>query len=386
MICRLLSLHCNDANTIIALATTMTLMSTHQTFEELASGSLPNLGGDPLQPSWSRSLQELVAANQAFIGSNPQQPSASAQVLLGDRTDFGSLVASLDKPKPQKTEAFASIEATLRKHRDGTIERILRKEREHTQRNIEKAVGRQLEEDWAKEREWWMKEIVGTRNLVDSSNSLSLMPSDRQTETNFQFVSGPSHNLLTDAYGTSGTPLDTRMVSDHLQLVKSISSASNLDDVLSAFQRIASSDGYVIAWQLFSSMIPRLSSPFSGALGSLIHFCKQYQIVIKNRVTNANLAGQNVLTVNNYGTGLGGTVAAYSRLEFGANSSIWHILYFCKFVGTNLSLSSYVTSFSSRRCDTRFTLWGLCCSQKCFGCGCCTPRELCGTTFDYTHD
>ena len=310
----------------------MTLMSTHQTFEELASGSLPTLGGDTLQPSWSRSLQELVAANQAFIGSNPQQPSASAQVLLGDRTDFGSLVASVDsRPKPPKTEAFASIEDTRRKHRDEAIERILQKEREHTQRTLEKALTRQLEEDWTREREWWMKEIVGARNLIDASNSLAIRPSsDRQTETTFQYVSGPSHNLLTDPYGNNGRPLDTTMVNDHLQLVKMITSTPNLEDILSSFQRIASSDGYVIAWQLFSSMIPRLSSPFNGALGSLIHFCKQYQSVIKNRVTSANLAGQNVLTVNNYGTGMGGTIAAYARLEFGANTSIWHILYFCK--------------------------------------------------------
>ena len=168
-------------------------------------------------------------------------------------------------------------------------------------------------------------------DLVDASNSLAIRPSsDRQTETTFQYVSGPSHNLLTDPYGNSGRPLDTSMVNDHLQLVKMITSTPNLEDILSSFQRIASSDGYMIAWQLFSSMIPRLSSPFNGALGSLIHFCKQYQSVIKNRVTSANLAGQNVLTVNNYGTGMGGTIAAYARLEFGANTSIWHILYFCK--------------------------------------------------------
>jgi hypothetical protein len=315
----------------------MTLMSTQQSLEELASGSLPTFGGvDSLQPSWSRSLREIAASNKSFIGVNPQQPTASAQVLLGNRTDFGNLVATLETSKkqpPKTTEAFASIEDTRRKHRDGAIERILLKEREQTQRTLEKALERQLEEDWTREREWWMKELVGSRNLVDASNSGAIRQVDRQLEASFQSISGPTHNLIMDAYVASGTgPLEPNMVQDHLQLLRSVTATANLTDVLSEFQRITSSDtsGYLIAWQLFSSVIPNMSSPFNGALGSLIHFCKQYQAVIKNRVASANLAGQNVTTAKNYGTGMGGTIAAYVKLEFGANASIWHILYYCK--------------------------------------------------------
>jgi hypothetical protein len=181
-------------------------MSTQQSLEELASGSLPTFGGvDSLQPSWSRSLHEIAASNKSFIGVNPQQPTASAQVLLGNRTDFGNLVATLETSKkqpPKTTEAFASIEDTRRKHRDGAIERILLKEREQTQRTLEKALERQLEEDWTREREWWMKELVGSRNLVDASNSIAIRQVDRQLEASFQSISGPTHNLVMDASGT----------------------------------------------------------------------------------------------------------------------------------------------------------------------------------------
>jgi hypothetical protein len=314
----------------------MTLMTRDQGgFDELASGSLPTLGGNPLQPSWSRSLHELIATNQALIGGNPQQPTAAAQVLLGDRTDFGTLAASLEAPKPPKTEVFASVEETCRKHRDGTIERILQKEREQTQKTLESALERQLEEDWGREREWWMKEIVGTRNLVDSANSLVIRQPEQPLGSNLQALPGPSHNFLADAHSSRAHahPLDPRMVKDHLDLVKSITPSSNLSDIFSKFQKNCSShsNGYMTAWQLLSSIIPNLSSPINGAMGSLIHFCRQYQTIVKNRVASASLAGQDVSTAQYYGMSMGGTIAAYVKLEFGSNASIWHILYFCKY-------------------------------------------------------
>jgi hypothetical protein len=318
----------------------MTLMTSHGDFQELASGSLSTLGADPLQPSWSRSLQELMAANQALIGGNHQQPTAAAQLLLGDRSDFGTLAASLEVPEQPKTEAFASVEETCRKHRDGIIERILKKEREQTQSTLEKALERQLEEDWGREREWWMKEIVGSRNLVDASNSLVLRQATPQLGSNLQALPGPSHSFLADAYTTSSHPLDLRMVKDHLELVKSLSPLSmDLSEVFSKFQKLSAtgSNGYSTAWQLLASIVPNLSSPINGALGSLIHFCRQYQTVITNRVASASLAGQDLSTARGYGTGMAGTVAAYVKLEFGSNASIWHILYFCKCINKSYS-------------------------------------------------
>lgn len=315
--------------------------------QELASSALPALGGDPLQPSWSRSLQELMAANQALIGtSGPPQPTAAAQVLLGgsSRTDFGSLVASLETPGNKnmstgtKTATVVSLEERCRKHRDGIIERILKKEREHSQRAFEKAIERRREEDWAKEREWWMKEMVGKRNLVDSTNhSLSLGPSESST---LPILSGPtsSSNLLPGYASHSNLTLNNRLAAEHGKLVKSLpaGTSSDLGGVVAHFESIASAlddsnaaAGYTTAWQLMASMMPRLSSPIDGALGALIHFCKQYQCFIKNRVASASLAGQDLSTRQNFGSGMAGTVAAYVKLEKGSNASIWCILYYC---------------------------------------------------------
>jgi hypothetical protein len=271
-----------------------------------------------------------MAANQALIGGNPQQPTAAAKFLLGDKTDFGTLVSSLEKPKPRKTETFAGVVENCRKHRDGIIERILKKEREQTQRFLEKTAERQREEDWAREREWWMEEIVGTRNFVDPSNKLVL----RQPQQNLQALPGPSHSLLPDARFDAGHCLDTRLVQDHLGLVKSLASVSDLEKIVSDFHRLSSpmSNGYATAWQLLGCMAPRMSSPINGALGSLVHFCRQYQTIIKDRVNSASLAGQDLSTAQNYGNGVAGRIAAYVKLEFGSNATTWHILYFCEYI------------------------------------------------------
>ena len=323
----------------------MTLISDNKNndgFAALASSSLPSIGGNPLQPSWSRSLHELVASNEALLGTGgggnngaQQRPTAAARFLLGDRTDFGTLASTLEKPKTSsKTEASSfgagGVVESCRKHRDGIIERILKRNRDETDRLLEKAAERQREEDWAKERAWWMEEIVGTRNFVDPSNKLVLRQSQ---ETTIHALAGPSHSLLPDARLASGQRLDPRIVQAHLELVKPLSNASDMERVISDFQRLAAShsnNGYTTAWQLLGCMIPRMSSPINGALGSLIHFCRQYQNVIKDRVNSASLAGQDLSTDPSYGHGIAGRIAAHVKLEFGSNATIWHILYFCK--------------------------------------------------------
>jgi hypothetical protein len=321
----------------------MTLTKNAGGLQELATSSLPALGGDPLQPSWSRSLQELMAANQALIGTTgPPQPTAAAQVLLGSsRTDLGSLVASLQAPKSStssstKPATFASLEERCRTHRDGIIERILKKEREHSQRAFEKAIERRREEDWAKEREWWMNEIVGKRNLVDSTNTLALGPSEKSST--LPMLPGPTSSNLLPGYASHSNPtLDARLAHEHWRIVKSLPEQSLDLGVLAQLESMAStldssSAGYTTAWQLMTSMIPRLSSsPIDGALGSLIHLCKQYQSHVKNRVASASLAGQDLSTRQNFGSGMAGTVAAFVKLEKGSNASIWHILYYCKY-------------------------------------------------------
>lgn len=303
----------------------MTLTKNAGGLQELASGTLPALGGDPLQPSWNRSLAELLAANQALVGTTGgAQPTAAAQLLLGsNRTDFSSLVTQkVTTGSTPAATAFATVEERCRQHRDGIIERILHRERERAQKDFEKAMERRREDDWAKEREWWMKEIVGTRNLIDARLSL--------TGPSTVMLPGTTSSNLLPGYPSHTTALlDVKMAQDHRNVLLSIPDGPS--NFAARMQAVASDShpGYATAWKLVDTMLPHLSSPIEGALGSLIHFCKQYQSYVKNRVAAAGLAGQDVTTRLHFGSGMSRTVAAFCKLEKGSSASIWHIVYYC---------------------------------------------------------
>lgn len=321
------------------------------TLQDLASGALPSLGGgNPLQPSWSRSLPELMAANRGLIGNNgpaPAQPTAAAQVLLGsDRTNLGLLSSSMEAAKaavPSKTRRFGgSIEETSRRHRDEIIERIIRKEQENSNRALEKAIESQLEEDWAKEREMWMEGLIGKRNVVVSSNtSLTALPQN----SNLPLIpKAATSNLLPGYTAASHKTLDAAFAIEHVRVVASLNSDDRQATVDRFLQLASSQEGkraYTTAWKLLGLMLPRLPSPIDGALGALIHFCQQYQLFIRNRVSAARLSGQTLEANHNYGSSMAGTISAYVKLDFGSSADFWHTLYFCKLLAKWAAVSHY---------------------------------------------
>jgi hypothetical protein len=164
---------------------------------------------------------------------------------------------------------------------------------------------------------------------------LVLRKPDGRTGASLQALPGPLSYRRSASDTSSLAKLDTRSVQAHLEVVRSINNIGSLSALVSKFQKIpvsgsAHGSAYTTAWQLLSSMLPNLSSPIHGASGALVHFCKQFQNVVINRVRAASLAGQDVSAPQSYGTGLVSTVATYVKLEFGDRRSIWHLLYFCK--------------------------------------------------------
>ena len=368
--------------------------------------SLPSLGGDPLsRPSWKRSLGELAASNIALIGNNSNNrnnsntngsggrhhaaaamaasnapPTSAAQMLLGSRTDFGSLISSSKSSTASSSsggkfencqnhvkdnnnlDRFSydamnggGIEVVVRRHRDGMLERILKDQREETQRLLDKAVERQIEDDWKEERSWWRKELVGDRNLVDATNNNTHnnLGLGGGGESNFPSSSSSGgRGLLTSDYGsgdgnnnnTSGssfaTGCDPKTMGNHLDIVKGIQPTSDLKQVIADFERLArtSNNGYHSAWLLLGCMLPNTQSPINGAQGALSHFCRQYQRIINNHVKSASLSGQDTSTSINYGgsSTMAETIAAYVKLTSGSNASVWEILYLCKCTRTHV--------------------------------------------------
>jgi len=360
-------------------------------------GSLPNLGENMLtRPTWKRSLQELAASNIALIDgkrnntnrSNESDsgrhhastavaftsnapPTTAAQMLLGSRTDFGSLLTSKRQSSFGTGTAVDSrvqfdrnshngaqrrttgscfsfdamnglgIEEVSRRHRDGMLERILKDQRKETQRLLDKAAERQIEDDWKEERAWWRKELIGDRNLVDAtSKTTTLCTIDRSfggpglgDVSNFSSLRG--RGLLSNARSPTSfaTRCDPKAMRGHLDIVKSLKPTSDPKRVIADFDSLArdnSDNGYHNAWLLLGCMLPNMQNPINGAHGALSHFCRQYQSIIKNHVTSANLVGQDVSTIVNYGEStMAGTIAAYVKLTSGSNASVWEILYFC---------------------------------------------------------
>ena len=354
-------------------------------FSGLASSALPSLGGDSIaRPTWKRSLQELAASNMALMNNNANTslntgasssshmaapPTAAAQILLGSRTDFGSLLNKSSKKKTtidkqanshaDPTSRFSfdamsggGIEAVVRRHRDGMLERILKDQREQTQRLLDKAVERQVEDDWKEERSWWRKELVGDRNLVDATNHASVSGNERSAGIKQRLLVGPGATktpttrglLVADYTGGANqqnsiyaTGCDPKAMQEHLAVVKQIQPTSDPLQAIAGFEQLASTEtfggGYKNAWMILASMIPRMQSPIGAAQGAQSHFCKQYQTIIHNHVKSASLSGQDGSTSVHYGgSGMASTIASYVKLISGSNASVWETLYYCKFI------------------------------------------------------
>ena len=306
-------------------------------FAQLASGSLPVLGAEAFQPtSWSRSLGELKAANETFLSGRPLQPNTGSTTLLGAPTDHGRLAGSLITPTQPKVETGVSVEQMLRQHRDGIMERILKDCHDHTRRKADELVEKQLQEDWEKEKSWWVKETVGVTRLGGSGSAVLALESGQQTASPLHALpSGRSPYRMVNAGGVFPSGLDSRLVQGHLEVVKSIKDPSSIQDLMSSFQKIpflgtAQEKCYSDACQLMSSMLSQYNRPVDGATGAMIHFCRQFQYLITNRVRQASSAGQALSTPHNLGSGLVNTITAYVKLEFAATDAIWHVLYFCK--------------------------------------------------------
>jgi hypothetical protein len=222
-----------------------------------------------------------------------------------------------------------SIEDKSRQHRDSILERILQNEREHSHRAFEKSIEERREKDWAQERQWWMQEIVGKRNVVDPS--MADIPSSSTTLVT-PVLTGPNYpmssNLLPGYASRVNQTLDTKLALDHARVLQ-----ADPQDWVALLQQSAQDSGYATAWQLLGCIVPRLDNAIDGARGALIHLCRQYQVVVKTRVASANLDRR-------IGTrGMAGMVGDYCQLEKGSRASIWDNLYYCK--------SSFIKPFQS---------------------------------------
>jgi hypothetical protein len=333
-------------------------------FAVLASAPLPTLGGDSLQkPSWQRSIQELGAANMKFSSYSAAHalPSADAQLLLGSKTDFGLLSntgSTSDRGKSSygggesfsfDTMSGGGIQEVVERHRDGILQRILKDQREQTRRLLDEKVEHHLQQTWTKEREWWKKNLVSNRNLIDSTNTSGNGSSAFGTEGGVVGVGKSGGLLLGDgsSYFTSSiyaAQSDPKAIKDHFTVVQSIGSSSDYEQFIRKFEKVALADikstMYQTAWQLLGSVLPNMQTPVRAAVGAEFHFCRQYQHYVTSQVKSASLNGQDVSTTVQYSNGMAGKIASFVKLVSGSNASIWEVLYYCK-CSTSIQVLSF---------------------------------------------
>jgi hypothetical protein len=320
------------------------------------SPSIIGMSGPSVEPSstWQRSLSELAASNiqrsSSSIAASIGPPSAAAQALLGQRTNLSGLLSSFTtRAIPQQqaphmsisSNSFAlnsdyGIEKSLENHCDGILNRILKKQQEQTERMLEDIVEQRRKEDWKVEREWWMKELVRDRNLVDPTNktsSIGIFPAmgngSSGAENRGLLMSDHRRDVTNFAQGP-----DTNMIKEHLDIVCEIGKSPDLFLFLDKFEKLALSQGnmggYQTSWSLLREVLTNCQSPVDRALGTLTH---------RNSVKTASLKGQDISTLIHYSNRLAGNVAAFVKLTNGSNASVWDILYYCKFCPSQFSCS-----------------------------------------------
>jgi hypothetical protein len=338
-------------------------------FADLASGSLPTLGGgDPLLPSWSRSLSELQVASQSLLGGGRPSAGNAASLLGTDRSEFGRLASTLVADTTTSTgtrsqannftsashhqlpeESFTTVAELLQKQQTDILENLLESARESARAKSQAYVDQQLKDDWEREKQWWIQDIVGTRTLGGASSSLALASSSNDMMPKALTAPYPTSTPrflgdTTSSSRSSSSQLDAKSVQAHFQVLQKVAATNNPSgvqaarDMLAKLQALTDASSvpedsfYHTALDFVACLLERNAngSPMDHSMGVLVHLSRQFQSMIVQRVRAASLAGQDVSTGGAYNSGMVSTIAAHVQLEFGAEKSIWHMLYFCK--------------------------------------------------------
>ena len=317
--------------------------------------------------SWKRSLSEMDATNQPHIINSTDTATSASVNYHGSIGGGGG--AGLG--------GGGGIDTVVMRRRTEILQKLVNQQEQNLQRRLDAAVNNKLSEDWTMEREWWRKELIGDRNSVVISGS-GMAAAASLSYGNRTSSASTNRLLMTNSSGPaqvfqglgSGGPTGTQptaIVQQHLDIVQQLilqgegsavdsvhSSSHHLLKVVEAFQNLAAStaaadvsnsnfSGYLTAWKILASILPRIqntkqqqtvaidSRAMSAACGAMFHYCHQYYSLITSKVNEATLAGLDVSTSSQYANSMASTVASYSKLVVGSQSSdIWTNLYFCE--------------------------------------------------------
>lgn len=269
---------------------------------------------------------------------------------------------------PPVAPGAESLQDMLGRHEQDILNKIILQTEAETRQRTDQLVERQLQQAWEKERDCWIQELVGTRNLRGAANTntsttapgmaplqssgssghghttLSVRPSEAQTWSQSSAPPSSYNHHGSSIVGTreepSG-PADPRVVQAHLSVVqeeiKGEPTPRQLEQAVEKFQKLTDpasgspmESSYASAWQLVSQLIKvHKHSPVDQAMAALVHFCQQFQMLVVNRVRRGALAHQDMSVPTLYANDMAGQCAAFCKLTLGATDSPWPVLFYC---------------------------------------------------------
>lgn len=298
-------------------------------WNELAEQSLPSLSGN-MEPSRSHRVHELPAASQSLFGSSSSAfPSTGA---------YYRPVLSVGGASTAPKKRWESIEQRLERHQAELLRSVLEHTAEDTRQKTSALIDRQLTRAWEKQRDVWLKELIGTRTLGGAAaDPLSTLVAAGDARSR----PAPRPAPLVPAVVTTGfrsTPLarlEPSVVQAHLSVIQKMTDTFPMHDMVRLVSQplsghLAIDSGYRAAWHLLECLSerPSTASAVDRAAASLAHFCQQFRQHVVGRVRQAGLAGQRTST--KYDHDMADQCAAYVQLTL-ADASLhsWATLYYC---------------------------------------------------------
>lgn len=338
-------------------------------WNDLASSALPSLsdnnnisGSGP--HGWNLNLSQLQVAGQSLLhgssGISMGDPFGNSrfavageaqQGISGSRSDpFATAPGAMLQQATHNHHhrPLESLEDAIQRHEEEMLSSIIQRCTDETRQSTAAAIEAQLQAAWEADRAVWVKELVGTGSLGGAAATVSAASSNTKSNivgllaaSPFRSSAGPNQNQRFQPPGAAvfdTAKPDPALVQAHWKVVQQMRQ-ERIADVIDNFARVADATagpqnhrnssailGYASAWQLAGNLVLVPHSPVDQAKATLAHFCKQFQVVVTNRVRQAALAGQD--TSSAYTHDLAAQCETFTRLTVGAVDP-WAVLYYC---------------------------------------------------------
>ena len=265
----------------------------------LAETPVSWLGGAEHVPQ-NRSLQDFrtsLESGSEGHGLGPSNP------FLSDLPTLRSM-ANVSTTLSVEGTRYRTPEELIDDHVERLVNACIKTQQEETRRMVDELYEQRVQKSHEARMQRYLAELHGNRTLGGSAN-----------------IPLSSMTLI----ATNTQELDPAKVSPYLETVYrwNRNPKAPLEQVLQAFQNLATTTPDLCAWKMLENMIARDNA------GALSFYCHQFSDIVKKRVRGATAAGQDTSMPYSLSNGMAQIVASYVKLMTNITSSLWPIVYYC---------------------------------------------------------